>query len=84
MHILGIFHVQIAQKWPKSHDPFPWQPGLKVTTLIPVFDFFALKDTSCVNFIKIGDYRFPRPFGPYRELILKSWNFSLSVFFLGF
>ena len=39
MHILGIFHVQIAQKWPKPHDPFPWKPGLKVTTLIPVFDF---------------------------------------------
>ena len=56
MHIFGIFHVQIAQKWQKSHDPFPWQPGLKVTSLIPVF---ALKDTSCANFIKIGDYRFP-------------------------
>ena len=38
MHILGIFHVQIAQKWPKSHNLFPWQPGLKVTSLIPVFD----------------------------------------------
>ena len=31
---------------------------------------FALKDTPCANFIKIGDYRFPRPLGPYRELIL--------------
>ena len=29
--------------WPNSHDPFPWQPGFKVTSLIPVFDFLHLK-----------------------------------------
>ena len=71
MHILGIFHVQIAQKRPKSHDPFPWQPGLKSHKSDTGFWLFALNHTSCANFIKIGDYRFPRPFGPYRELILR-------------
>ena len=35
------------------------------------FWLFALKDTSCANFFKIGDYLFPQPLGPYRELILK-------------
>ena len=34
-----IFHVKIAQKWPKTHDPFPWQPDMKVTNLIPAFEF---------------------------------------------
>ena len=44
------------------------------------FWLFALKDTSCANFIKIGDYRFPRPFGPYRELIL-IFKVLLLIFF---
>ena len=28
----GDFSCQNSQKLPKSHDPFPWQPGLKVTS----------------------------------------------------
>ena len=35
------------------------------------FWLFALKDTPCAHFIKIGDYRFPPPLVPYRELILR-------------
>ena len=43
------------------------------------FWLFGLKDTFCANFIKIGDYRFPRPFGHYRELILSFIEFCSGI-----
>ena len=32
-----------GEKWPKSHYPFPWQPSIKFTSLIQVFDFLHQK-----------------------------------------
>ena len=47
MHILVIFLCPNSTKIAKSPDPFPWQPGLKVTDLIPVLTFCTKRHILC-------------------------------------
>ena len=68
----GNFPCPNSTKMAKITRPVSMATRFKSHKSDTGFWLFALKDTSCANFIKIGDYRFPRPFGPYRELILIS------------